>query len=627
MSDSTFFSTVRLMVILVLVSFLSNCTSRVSVQQPVANVEPVKPNTATSGSSARELVEQATTEAPEVAVNTLIKASEAYIAEQNYSRALWLALQVTALSTDASSLYKIKLIQAESLYLLQQMDLAEQQLTAAKALLGSADIAQPNIAQPNIAQLSHYYQLLAKVQQARGLPVAAAEAQLYAVDLDENSDTGNTPDYQALWQQLTLLSDWQVKQLVKRAPPHSKGWQQLLFFAHKFGDQQQTFNRYLRQWQRSFPSHPAQNVVIALQNQLDDELVMIDNVAVILPLSGKQSMAGKSAQQGILAAFNNDPQITLHFIDSSQLDMTRLPETLTSLAIDRVIGPLLKPKVSEYVKQTDLQLPTILLNIPVNEQVPDHCVALSMLPEDEAVQAASILSNRNYQQPIVFSHQDQVSQRMASAFLAQWQKITNQTPEIFYFDRQEDIQQQLKRSLDVNFSENRIKDLQIRVEPSLETETRNRRDLDMVYLIGNSRETRLLKPYIDVNTSPFADPIPIFASSRSHSDMSTQRDSRDLAGLAFTEIPWLLASDQQNKALKQLNKQLWPQKSDSLQRIFAMGYDSFSLLGKINKMRRHAYIRHYGQTGILQLTADNTLTRSLIWGTYQEDKVIPFAVE
>ena len=98
-------------------------------------------------------------------------------------------------------------------------------------------------------------------------------------------------------------------------------------------------------------------------------------------------------------------------------------------------------------------------------------------------------------------------------------------------------------------------------------------------------------------------------------------DNRDLTGLIFTEIPWLLFSEQQNQSLANLSNALWPQRTDSLERIFAMGYDSLLLANKISLMQQSSYIRHYGQTGILKLDNDNILTRSLIWGQYRKNKV------
>jgi hypothetical protein len=647
-NNSAFFQTTGLMALVILTTVvLTSCSNQPLKNKAPSTTAPSNPTVETQIITATDLVNQATNETPEIALQTLISASKQFITEKDYVKALWLAKQTSLLTNQADTLYDITLVKAKSLFLLNKIDLATQQLTTADNFHVDNDITH------NV----FYYELLSQVEASRNLPVAAIEAKLYALSLghpiprepslkepslrqlsldpstlDELNDTelnnSNIVDAnQALWQQLISLSDWQVNLLVKRDPPQIKGWQQLLYYAHKFGDKQQTFNRYLSQWQRNYPTHPAQSVASELQQNTENNLLIMKNIAVILPLSGQHSMVGKSAQQGILAAYDNDESKTLHFIDSSQLDMASLNTFFETAAIDQVIGPLLRPKVNEYVNQTTIEVPTLLLNIPLDEALPAHCVALSMRPEDEAKQAASALSSQGYTQPIVFSHLDNVSQRMASAFTEQWQKILDQTPDIVYFDKQQNVQDQLKQSLEVHLSESRIKDLQIRVEQPIKTEPRSRRDLDMVYLIGSSNETRLLKPYIDVNTSPFADVIPIFASSRSHSDKSIERDSQDLEGLVFTQMPWLLTSDQQNKALKQLNKQLWPNKSDGLQRIFAMGYDSFSMLEKINKMKRYAYIRHYGQTGILQLNANNLITRTLLWGIYQQDKVAKFAME
>jgi outer membrane PBP1 activator LpoA protein len=38
-------------------------------------------------------------------------------------------------------------------------------------------------------------------------------------------------------------------------------------------------------------------------------------------------------------------------------------------------------------------------------------------------------------------------------------------------------------------------------------------------------------------------------------------------------------------------------------------------------MKQAPYVRHFGQTGILQLNENNILTRSLIWGQYQPSGV------
>ena len=58
-----------------------------------------------------------------------------------------------------------------------------------------------------------------------------------------------------------------------------------------------------------------------------------------------------------------------------------------------------------------------------------------------------------------------------------------------------------------------------------------------------------------------------------------------------------------------------------------MGFDSYNLLAKISQMNEAPYIRHFGQTGTLRLNTENVITRSLIWGRYQNDKVMQVVMD
>ncbi len=563
--------------------------------------------------TAKQLMTQALSQDSAAALDSFIQASELYLLEAKPHKALWLANQTMALTQLPLKRYQLSVISAKSLVALEQTDKAYQALENADSIITTAS-------------LNHglgYYQTLALVQTQRDLPIAALNAKLRAFVKNPQASPN---EIDVLWQQLCQLSPWQHQQLIKMAPPHIKGWSKLLTFANKFGDDDARFQRYLRQWQREYHTHPAQHVVTQLQ-QIEPVLRNESkNIAIIIPLSGNQERAGKVAQQGILAAYNNNSGTVLHFIDSTTLDMSTLALQLAELNIDTVIGPLLKSNVKKYLAQTELTLPTLLLNLPSASVLKPHQVALSMRPEDEAIQAATTLSRQHYKQPIILSHQDKTSRRIAKTFSQQWQHITGQQPETVFFNRDAKMQNQLKASLGVDLSQQRTKELNSRIKYSIKSELRNRRDIDMIYIVGLPLETKLLKPYIDVNISPFADIIPVYASSRSHSTKSDKSDNRDLSGLIFTEMPWQLSSKQQNKALAAQAKKLWPNRSDSLQTIFAMGFDSLSLVDKISAMKNKTYVRHYGQTGILQLGADNILKRSLVWGKYSRNQVQEIAI-
>jgi len=615
LNKSVFFRTFPSFITIFLVGFfLSSCSAPKKVTTKKAETTKVADSITDHEISAQQLITKAQDQAFIAQLATLIDASELLIAEENFPQALWLAKQLAAMTNDNQQKYRLVLVNAQSLLAMNEIELASEQLNLADSYLKNAEI-QHN---------ESYYLLLSQVQKQRQLPISSLNAKLqwFALSSQATSD-----DSQQLWQELSLLSTWQVTQLAKQKPPHFKGWQQLLSYAHKFGSDSERFNRYLTQWQRSFPAHPAQVVIESLKitpQYLDNEL---KNIAVILPLSGKQAAAGKSAQQGVLAAYNNNTDKILHFIDSDTLDWATLSQQLITLESDFVIGPLLKGNVDKYLTYTEITLPSLLLNTPETEQRTAEQVILSMRPEDEAIQAATTLSRKNYQMPVVLSHRDNASKRIAQTFTQQWQQVTGYSPEIVYFETGKNMQAQLKSSLDIDSSQGRIKDLKRRLKQNIKTQARNRRDVDMFYLVGSPSQTKLLKPYIDVNTSPFAKIIPVYASSRSHSSKQDSSKNTDLRNLVFTEIPWLLKSQQQNSQLAALSKSLWPSRSDSLQRIFAMGFDSLFLVDNIQKMKQRPYVRYFGQTGTLKLNSNNTLSRSLLWGVYQKDKVAETAME
>ena len=557
----------------------------------------------------------------------LIDASELFLQQQNFTKALWLTEQIAKLKqSNHKNSYRLLLVKARSLQALNYHQQAYQQLQLANELV-SYTMTDSDV--DTLALTLPYYQILTDVLTAQKKLVPALDAELNAFALNSNASNDTVI---AIWHKLELLTQWQIPLLVNSNPPFIKGWQQLLNYSHKFGANSEKFTRYLHLWQQRNPSHPAMGIIEQLRTQALTKN-NIENVAILLPLSGSQQNAGLAAQHGILAAYKNNTANNLHFIDTNNLDWESIAAQFSELKIDHVIGPLLKPNVDTFLntttQHTALQIPTLLLNLASQVPLASFQFALSMKPESEAIQAAATLSQQNYKNPIILSHQDRVSKRIAIAFREQWQRSTGDSVDIVYFNQGKQMQASLKESLDINASQTRIRQLNARLKDTIKAEPRNRRDIDMIYLVGTAAQTRLIKPYIDVNTSPFAQIIPVYASSRSHSDFNDKNNAssiNDLQGLTFTQIPWLLNSTQQNKTLTALSAKIWPKRTDSLSSIFAMGFDSYNLLGKVSLMKQAPYIRHFGQTGVLRLNSENILNRSLIWGQYRNDKVMQVAI-
>ena len=665
-----------------LLILLSSCSTKQapdSATQTQALTEIKEIDVEAGALSAEQHVELAKTLDSKGAVRELLIATKLFYQQEDYIKALWLADKTMPLVNESvinSNHEKVQLalIKASSLQRLGYYPKSHIELKQLE------QYATDN----NILLTATYYQLLRAAFQEEQQPISALNAQLFEFSVTPES-AQTQQQITNIWQNFQTLSQWQLSLLALDKAPNSKGWLTLTALANKFGGNQAQMKYHLNIWQNQFKIHPA-NVIA---EQLSAQAISpkdIKNIAVILPLSGKQRSAGRAIQQGILASFNNDKTKSLHFVDSNTVNWYGLTNDFTTLKIDYVIGPLLKSNVDKYINHTSAQtqsknddllnassglfdmnkaegtietssinqnttadyitaidsdsaikryleptqnskaIDTLLLNIPAKSALTRYHTVLSMRPEDEAKQAAATLSRQQFMHPIVLSQKNVVSKRIAQAFVKQWQRITGNTIEVVYYDTGAQMQENVKASLSVDKSKARITKLKSRLNQSIKTKTRNRRDIDMIYLVGTPEQTRLVKPYIEVNISEFAKLIPVYASSRSHSTQSDYSSNSDLQGLTFTEIPWLLANEQ-NSQLAALSQELWPKRSDGLSRLFAMGFDSFQLINKIPLMQQAPYLQHWGQTGVLKLNEDSVLTRSLLWGVYKRNKVVSIAME
>ncbi len=613
-----------------------------------------------SGSlSAKQHIELAKNTSTDAATKELLTATKLLYQEKNYLRALWLADKTLPLIDEKTpnniqESIQLVLIKTSSLQQLGYYSESHLQLNQ----------LEQYTSQHKVPLTATYYRLLHQVYQQEKQPLRALNAQLFAFSLTTPS-AQSKGDIDSIWQSLLGLSQWQLSLFSRDKAPDSKGWFQLTTLANKFGDNQKQMQYHLGMWQRKFKRHPANLIAKQLATQVISQK-NIENIAVIIPLTGKQQSAGVAIQQGILASFSNEETKKLHFLDSNTVNWFDLSNKLALLKIDYVIGPILKVNVDKYITHTrteaqnqlntsndlfnvpdsqisaidqssaisgNLQpvsdskaIDTLLLNMPTKASLTNQQTVLSMRPEDEAQQAAVTLSRQQFQHPIVLSQQNVISKRIAQAFAKQWLRITGNSIDVVYYNTGAQMQTNIKASLSVDKSKARINQLKRSLNKSIKIQTRNRRDIDMIYLVGSPEETRLVKPYIEVNISPFAKIIPIYASSRSHSTQSDYSSNSDLQGLTFTEIPWLLAGEK-NAELATLSQQLWPKRSDGLSRLFAMGFDSYQLISKIPLMQQAPYLQHWGQTGVLKLGNNKVLTRSLLWGTYHRNKVVSIVME
>ncbi|MEW6997664.1 penicillin-binding protein activator [Colwelliaceae bacterium BS250] len=608
--------------------------------------------------TADDLVNLAEDESSVQATVLLLQAAAKYIQEQKIAKSLFISYEVS----------KLPLTAAQKNY--NQLNLAHGLYEAGLSELAHKKLLTVNRTTPSKRQLI----LTAQINVQRGLLVTGIVNYLDYYQQFPSSDINDIIYLNSLF---ASLKPWQISALSKQKAYDLDAWLSFTEQVSLFGNNHVSLQSQLQKWQENNKSHPANLLITDLQQvSLNlDNVPAFKKVVVLIPLSGRQAILGKTLQAGILAAYQQDlaldnNQQQIMFIDTNNTPMVEIMANLTAIQPDFVIGPLLKNHVDNYLAATtpvtDLLVeqavteqsnntpidaqpfaqqaiteqpnsalfsstapqtvmrrdwPTLLLNLPEKGILAPQHYAFSMLPEDEATQAAFSLSKKGFKQGLILSQNSAIGKRMANSFAQQWQLQTGSTPTIVYYPTGKKMQNSVKGGLDVNLSDERIFLLRNRLQENLKTETRNRRDIDFIYMFATPDQAKLLKPYIDVNTSPFANVIPIYASSRSNSDAADRNTRRDLTGLTFTDIPWLLSGKAVNPDLTSQAKQIWPNRSSALERIYAMGIDSWQLTPKVEKMQAIPLLRHKGETGDLQMNNNRVISRSFYWGRYRSSRI------
>lgn len=393
----------------------------------------------------------------------------------------------------------------------------------------------------------------------------------------------------------------------------------------------------LTQFQYQFPNHP---LVKHLPSEIIGLLQIRNNtaqrVAVLLPLTGRLAAQAQQIKQGVVAAYlasqsqqqGYEQMIeSLYFVDTN----TQTDEALIAAIAeaDLIIGPLLKPKLElilPHIKpnqqllglnrlDTDSLVPQ--LDAPAsteflaNTSLSNHTF-FALSPEDEAEQIAELMFTQQYQQPILIHAPDRTATRMAEAFTARWQALTQHTSTItLSFSDNKSMRKAIGDALGVQQSRDRISILERYLGQEMFSVTRNRKDIDAFVVFANAKQTELINPMIEASISTFSDEIqPVFASSRSYNHKLNKNSLRDLQNVIFIDMPWLL-DDTLNVELLAQYETVFSEASTAQKRLFAFGYDALNLIGKIQPLQKVQGLLLPGLTGSLAINDKNQVTRTL----------------
>lgn len=474
------------------------------------------------------------------------------------------------------------------------------------------------LASPNHYLLNQY--IYATVYSAQQLPKQAVP---YLLRASETATKHQIPAQEVnalLWQSLQQLSQVELESL-NYGTQVQMGWVSLAGYAQRFKTDESSFNNALLTWQRRYPRHPGKFVLPSdIANTVETAPYRNERVAVILPSSSSNNHRISDAiKNGIMAATGFTSQKQVVFIDS-ELSAADIANELNELQPDFVLGPLLKTNIDKLQAENVLApYPTLFLNaLQQAPNSPEH-YSFALKPEHEVTQVVYHFISQGYKKPLVLASGNKAGKRLAEHFAKQWQLYSDVEPAMGFFATRKEMQKTVEQMLEVDLSKERIEQVERLFTQPVESETRSRRDIDAIYIIGDGIETRLLKPSFDVNISTFAKRIPIYAGSKSHDVAVDKSDKKDLSGLYFSEMPWLLPFV--NNQVRTEYDSIWQDKSDLEQQLYAMGYDAVNLIPSLRKLQSFPDETVKGLTGQLSLNDLGEVERILTWAQYQDNRI------
>lgn len=466
----------------------------------------------------------------------------------------------------------------------------------------------------------HQY-LMGRIYASQGMPKKALTYYFQAADISfaDNISVANLND--EIWQALQQLSSYALERFDK-GTVIQRGWIKLAKYQQIYIGSGVQLHQALNNWQRRFVNHPATYILPKkVQNSVSLAPYHAKRIAVLLPQSGSSKRLGSALKNGFLAAMDHSEIEEITFIDE-QLGLEDIEKQLAAQPFDFIIGPLLKDNIGKVSSSSAIQsTPTLHLNNSDTENLNPEQYFFALNPEHEVEQAMVHFLAQQYQKPMLLAPDTLSGLRLVNHFKNQWQKFSLIEPEVGLYTDSKDMAKVVANLLEVDASKSRIKTVKSLFRKEVESETRSRMDIDVIYILGDAIETRLLKPYLDVNVSTFADRIPLYASSRSYSKRMDHTDKGDLEGLYFTEQPWMLNKSVDSFNLRTQYNQLWPEQADIEQRLFAMAFDAVQLIPELKQLSKIPGKAYSGLTGRLSIKDNNTVERRLEWAQYKQKQI------
>lgn len=450
---------------------------------------------------------------------------------------------------------------------------------------------------------------------------------------------------EAIWRNLMSVPKNQLSELASSAVGADyQGWLQLAYLNKAYQDDLDIQIEELNSWISYWPDHMAATHLPGFLKALHSAAnSRPQHIALLLPTSGKFKRAARAIQDGFLGAHytaqnrrqrSNENQFGTHHADQhitlSVYDTSDYPEVEDAYhqavadGAEMVIGPLKKENVARLKQEPNLTIPVLALNYTDNEKpTSPHFFQFGLRAEDEVRQVAERAWMEGHKQAAVLFPESEWGYRVQQAFVDHWLELGGFIVTQSAFTGKNDYSNAIKLMLNIEQSEKRARKLRKLLAEKVEFNPRRRQDIDFIFLLSSSKQARQIKPTLNFH---YATDLPVFATSNIYEGrIDTDRD-KDINGIKFVDIPWVLTDEDSVKAE---SRSYWEKSSNSLQRLHALGVDAYRLIPRLQVMVAVPNGSLFGATGTLTLAENQQIKRELIWAQIKRGspKIIPVLLD
>lgn len=428
-----------------------------------------------------------------------------------------------------------------------------------------------------------------------------------------------------LWQGLLVTHPYVLRIAAEQnTDPLVRGWLTIGSLAASTGQQGIGWSNGVKTWRTENPDHPATLIL----GDLDvPELLLLDyprQIALLLPLSGRNATVGHAVQHGFLGAYfatasGLDDQQAVRIYDVvAEGGASAAYASAVADGAEFVVGPLLKSSVVELANDILVPVPVLTLNnLPNDTLAPPGLYQFSLAPEDEAMSAAQRALNDGHERAVALVPNNDWGRRLLTSFTTEFEGLGGTLLDYrTYTPGKQDFSNEIENLMGLTGSVRRYQRMRANIGGALQFDPRRRQDSDIIFLATDASAGRLLKAQLKFH---YSGDIPVYSTSSVNA--LDGRSNADLNGVMFADTPWTIDPQPWVEHLPDQFAKHWPEER-RLTRLHAMGYDAYNLIASLYAARGGVMAELDGATGTLFLDRGGRVHRRLAWAQFQGGEAV-----